>query len=422
VALSLLALETVAAILYGIWRYRTPLNPLTFGAVFETALTTVFPGAVAYLLLPLAPYSEADMVTTTALSGLYLAAFTLPFVFRGRRPARVFGACLRMLGLQADEYATPFQASKFGILLVCSVICFAGLAVFSGGGMLWIVNTRAAYQDYRSGAGYLWLLTAWFWMTAFIYYLWGRRPSGLRFIFVLILFTIGAYFTGSKQVILGVFITGLAYYHFLIRPVSTWAMILFGVTAVGGFFGLLAIQSAMTPATFLSYFEHFDVTTRFISRFNEYGYRYGTAYLSSFWFYVPRALVPSKPLEYGALLIPAHLFPGAYEKGYAPGFLGWSLSYLDFGWVGVFVSGSLWGITVRAIFEHYLTHRRSLFAFLFMMQICLWGVLTFASVPILIFWSLAVAVLLRLVIVRTRPRLSADLRGATGTAVTQDTL
>ena len=51
-AFVLLALEVLLVALYGIRRYGTPLNPLTFLALYETALTTLLSGIVAYKLLP----------------------------------------------------------------------------------------------------------------------------------------------------------------------------------------------------------------------------------------------------------------------------------------------------------------------------------------------------------------------------------
>lgn len=399
---ALLAFETLCAAVYGIRRYGSPLNPLTFNTLFETGFTTLFAGLISYALLPLAPYSAGDMIRTVALSGLYLAAFTFPYCFRGKLPSAVFGRFMRVLGLNSDNYALAFRPAKFVGLLAASTAAFVALAAFGGGGFLWVTNTREAYLFFREGAGFLWLLSAWFLMTAFMYYLWGRRPTGWRLITALGLCAVAAYLTGSKQVILCVLITVVAYYHFLIRPVSTATMTVLGFLSVAGFFALLFFQSSMTAVNFLSYFENFDVTTRFLSRFSEYGYRWGAGSLSELWFYVPRALYPAKPLEYGALLIPAHLYPGAYEKGYAPGFLGWSLSYLDFGWVGVVAAGMLRGVSQRAIFEHYLEHRHSLFAFVFMMQFCIWWVLAFATFPIVVVWSVSVALLLRLVLVKHR--------------------
>jgi hypothetical protein len=340
------------------------------------------------------------MVTTTWICGVYVLGRTSPYFSRGPGPARAFGYVLGVLQLTSEGYASRFRASKFAVLVGAAALSYLALAVFGGGGMLWLTDTRTAYLENRTGAGQFWLLTIWFLMTAMVYYLWARRPRGLRLVGAVVASTVGAYLTGSKYVILCAFITALTYYHFLVKPVPTVTVIVSGVVAVAAFFGLLFFQSSMTALNVLSYFENFDVTTRFISRFDEFGYRYGAGWLSQFWFYVPRALYPDKPREYGSLLIPAHLFPGAHEQGYAPGFLGWSLSYLDFGLVGVFVMGYLASMAQRAVYEHYLARRRSLFAFLFMIQFCLWSVLPFATIAVMVIWSLATATLLRLVVVR----------------------
>ena len=397
-AFGLLALEVVLVALFGIRRYGTPLNPLTFHALYETGLTTLLSGVVAYTLLPLAPYSASDMVHTAALSGLYLLSFTVPFWLRGRLPSRAFAACMRVLGLHAVEQATRYRLSKFALLLGCAMLCFAGLAILGGGGIRWLTDTRTAYLRFRTGAGYFWLLSIWFMTTAFIYYLWARRPTGLRLAWAMSCFTVLAYLTGSKLVILCMFVTTLTYYEFLVRHISTVKVALAGAGAVAAFFVLLVFQSSMTLLNLFSYFEHFDVTTRFLARFNEYGYHWGAGWLSELWFYVPRALYPDKPLEYGALLVPARLYPGAYEQGYAPGFLGWSLSYLDFGWLGVAVAGWIRGLFNRGVYEYYLAHRSNLFAFVFMMQFCLWWVLAYATFPITVLWSIAIAILFRLVL------------------------
>lgn len=402
-ALALLGVEAVAVALFGAWRYGTPLNPLTLDSLYETLLTTIVSGIVAYALLPLASYSPEDMIGTAAMSALYLAASALPFAFRGSGPARAFGVVMRLLDLHWDGYGARIRSAQVAALLTAAAVCFVGLALFGGGGLLWLTDTRVAYLQFRTGAGFFWLLASWFLMTTLIAYLWSRRPTGTHLVLVLLLFATGAYFTGSKQVILAVIVTGVAYYQFRVRPMPASFIVVLGASLIAGFFVLLRFQSGMTLASFASYFEHFDVTTRFLSRFDEYGYQLGGGWLSELWFYVPRALYPGKPLEYGALLIPMRLFPGAYEQGYAPGFLGWSLSYLDFGWAGVLAAGLFRGLAQRAIYEHYLAHPRSFFAFIFMMQFCLWWVLAFATFPIVIVWGVAVGVLFRLVLVRRSP-------------------
>ena len=106
------------------------------------------------------------------------------------------------------------------------------------------------------------------------------------------------------------------------------------------------------------------------------------------------------------------MLPGAYEAGYAPGFLNWSLAYLDFGWIGVLGAGVMKGLLERAGYEQFLRNRNSFFAFAMMMQISIWGIFAFASLGVAIVWCAAQAVFLRLVLVHDGRRPSAEPVGA----------
>lgn len=113
---------------------------------------------------------------------------------------------------------------------------------------------------------------------------------------------------------------------------------------------------------------------------------------------MPRALYPDKPYEYGMTLIHQVLFPKMAETGNTPGILGWAMSYLDFGIAGVFASGFWGGIWQRVAYEHFLNHRQSFFAFLFMMQFSLWAPLPFATIEITIVLALVLSLYFRLVL------------------------
>ena len=400
-ALALLAAAGGAAVLFGWARYRTLLNPLSVVAVLDTGVTTTLSGVLAFVLLPLARYDEGDMVRTVAVSGVHLAGTVLPYCFAGPLPGRLFGAAMRLVGLGRDELARRWQPLKFALLLGGAVLCFGALAVSGGGGMRWLSDPRTAYLFNRTGAGQFWLLSQWLLMTALLYYLWSVRPRGTRMVAVAAIFVAAAYFTGSKAVILSVLVMCMAYYNFLVRPLPAVAFVVAGLAVPAMFVALLFIQGSFrTAAEVATYFEHFDVTTQFLSRFDEFGLQYGGAWLSTLWFYVPRALFPDKPLEYGYNLLQKRLYPGAFEAGYAPGFLTWSLDYLDFGVVGVFLAGVYRGLLQRAAYEHFLQHRDNMFAFLMMMQVSLWAVLSFMTPGAAVVWSLAHALLLRLVLYR----------------------
>ena len=405
---ALLAAALVVS-LAGLLRYGTLLNPLTVSTVTDTGLTTLLPGVFAYLLLSLGKYSEQDIVKTAGLSGVYLLGIVLPYLSRGTTLARVFGGAIGMLGLNSPSIARRFSVTKFGFLVLGGGLAFALLAIAGGGGALWLTNPRGAYLYYRTGAGQFWLLTAWFQTTALLYYLWARRPGALHLLVVAGAFVIAAYYLGSKAIILSVGVLAIVYYHFMVRRLGTLRIVLLGVSGAAAFVALLFFQGSFADlAGIATYFENFQITAEFISRFDEFGFQYGKAWLSSFWFYVPRALYEAKPLEYGSALLQKQLLPGAFEAGYAPGFLTWSLAYLDFGWVGVFGAGVLKGLIERAAYEQFLRNRNSLFAFAMMMQISLWGIFAFASVGVAIVWCAAQAIFLRFVLVHAERRLPSS--------------
>ena len=402
-ALWMLLGAALLVMIVGQLRYHTLLNPLTISTVTDTGLTTLLPGAFAYRLLSLGKYTEGDLVKTAALSGLYLFGIMLPYLFRGDGPARVFGLAIGSFGLSSSRIARRFSVAKFTLLILAALLAHAALAIAGGGGVLWLTNPRSAYLFYRSGAGQFWLLTAWFQTTAFLYYLWSVRPRGLHLLTIVAAFVGAAYFLGSKAIILTVGVLAIVYYHFVVRRLSGTIIVLCGLAGAGAFVALLFAQGSFSDlAGVASYFENYQITAEFIGRFDEFGFQYGKAWLSSFWFYVPRALYAAKPLEYGSILLQKQLLPGAYEAGYAPGFLTWSLSYLDFGWLGVFCAGLWKGLIERAAYEHFLRNRNSLFAFAIMMQISLWGIFAFASVVAAVVWCAGQAVFLRLVLVHAR--------------------
>jgi hypothetical protein len=399
--------------LAGLLRYRTLLNPLTVSTITDTGLTTLLPGVFAYQFLSLGKYSEGDIVKTAALSGVYLLGIGLPYLSGRSLLAHFFSQALTALGLNSPGIARRFSVTKFGFLLLGAAVSFAALAVAGEGGALWLTDPRLAYLLYRTGAGQFWLITAWFHITALLYYLWTMRPRALHLSVVVAAFAVAAFYLGSKAIMLTVGVTAIVYYHFLVRRLGTFKIVSFGIAGAGAFASLLFLQGSYSDLVGVaSYFENFQISAEFIGRFHEFGFQYGKAWLSGFWFYVPRALYAAKPLEYGSILIQKQLLPGAYEAGYAPGFLTWSLAYLDFGWVGVLGAGIMKGLIERAGYEQFLRNRNSLFAFALMMQISIWGIFAFASVGVTVVWCMTQAVFLRLVLVHNRRGTSAEPVGA----------
>lgn len=400
IQLSFLALLlfSVLAALYGIRRYRTPFNPLTFFSGYHIGLITLVSGWVAYRNLSAGAYTEADMMSATLLSGVYLLGVTLAYYLRTGALVHIFGNLMRFCGLSYESIARRFSRFKFILLMIGAVASFIALALVGGGGSLWLTNSRQAYITYRAGAGPFYAATQWFLMFALAYYLWARRPQRLRLVITAAIFSVLFYFMGSKGHILAVIMLALIYYNFMVKPFSTAKCLLLAPLLFLGVLILLVMQGSFDNlADAIYYFnDYFATTAQFLARFDEFGLMHGRGFLSDFWFFVPRALYPDKPFEYGVILIHKVLFPGAAATGSTPGILPWALAYLDFGGIGVFLSGLAIGLWQKIVYEHYLRNRQVFFAFVFMVQLCLWPIMAFAPFIIFITWCIIQGIYLRL--------------------------
>jgi len=110
---AILVLITLLTALYGIYRYRTPFNPLTFFSGFQIGLITLVSGWVAYGNLETAPYSETDMIYTVFLSGVYLLGVTSAYFIRVGLLINVFGSIMILFGLNYASIASRFSRFKF---------------------------------------------------------------------------------------------------------------------------------------------------------------------------------------------------------------------------------------------------------------------------------------------------------------------
>ena len=401
-ALALLAVAYVIGTIFGLWRYRTPLNPLSFTAVVTGGIT-LLSGLIVYSQLSIAPYSAGDAARTAYAALVAFAGTMTPYLFRGPLPRRAFGQVVRWIGLDSQRIGTRFSWIKFGLLLSAALVSFGALATVGGGGLLWITDTRTAYINYRAGAGPFFAAFQWFQVFALVYWLWSRRPGRLLTVVLAVApFALLASYSGSKSNILTILILGIAYYHFRVKSIPLPVYVLM-LPAVMVLFSWLLIMQGFRPTDALPamvYFkDYFDTGAQFLSRFDEFGYRYGLATLSELWAYVPRALYPGKPYEYGLTLVHGVLFPGAAETGNTPGIVFWATAYLDFGLIGVYLWGVLGSLWQRAAYEYYLGNRGSIFGFLFMMQFALWAPLPFATATMTLIMCLLLGLYFRLSVV-----------------------
>jgi len=395
-ALIVLALGGGATAIIGAVRYRDGFNPLTVFCITQVWLYTVFSGAVTYAFIDTAAVTSAVIVQTLGIAGVYLVGVIVPYLAPRDIARRPYATVMRLLGITYGSEVKRVPLCK--VLPVCAVglAAFMIVAVFGGGHALWLTDSRLAYQSYRGGVGAFYAIVQWCLVLTQLYVLWSLRPRLGRLLVITACLLFFAYFLGSKSHLFVVILISALYANFFIKRIPVWMVI---AAAPAGLLVHIALQLIQGTAAdivgTIAYFDYFTVTAQFIGRFGEFGYHLGSAWLSSLWGFVPRAVAPEKPYEYGILLIHQVLFPGAAAEGHTPGILAWALPYLDFGVAGVFVSGVITGIWQRSSYEYFLRHRGNVVAFALMVQFSIWGLFAYAPSTIALILCVGFAAYLR---------------------------
>lgn len=367
----------------GYLRYRTAFNPLVLFVFFEGLFMTLLS---AWIAVSANLSTVEDVSKTLIVSTVYFVGISIVFL-----PIRVLGlrARVRRFFIRSKLLLHgPILGRIYHLLfvIIAFVLVFLTLMFASGAGLLWITNPRSAYQGYRVGSGYLFVMVQWILASGFLIHLFGGPrtiSSGFKGLSV---YVIIAYFTGSKGAILAGFVLLATFANFYIRRIPLIWFLLANFLGIPLMLVLLVVQGVYgNVLEALLYFKDYVFTTAlFLGRFDDFDFRYGAASLSDLWFYVPRALYPEKPFEYGTTLIHQMLFPGFAEVGHTPGILPWSLAYLDFGTLGVFVCGLVSGFVKRLSYEFFLDWPNSIFAFVVAMQIALFPIFIYSNLPLTI--------------------------------------
>lgn len=365
----LFSLYIVIALLFGfagMIKYKTLLNPLSISiAMFSVSVIIALP---FYHIVDTGTPVEY-ISYTVIISIVYLLFFSLAFFIRFSLLDKLYTKFMVYFKLHGGKREKRYKSTVFISFLLIFVLFFMMLMIQSGAGLLWIQNPRIAYMDYRSGSGHLYAATRWVLLTAFIFYLWFKKPKSAQAIFATLAFSFLAYFFGSKGFILYFWIVFVFYQHYLVRPIKNITLILAGVSLFVLFLSVQLIQgTAKDISDTIAYFTYFDATARFLSIFDQVGLQYGEAFIGQFWSMVPRDLFPSKPYVYGQYLINHTLEPGMLEKGRSTGILIWTKYYLDFGVMGVAIVAFFSGTIIKTFYHYFLLNKDNPYGFIIMAQ------------------------------------------------------
>jgi hypothetical protein len=366
-------------------KYRSPLNPVSLYAAYFFISTIV--GAELFRALGLLDVSQHVFDLSQVLSAIYFFAFGLGYLMDNspiRPPIDALRRFVRPFCLANRKDATRLALPN---LMVQFVLIYILLMITSGVGLMWITDTRTAYQLHRAGAGLWWSLASATLYLAYFVFLVRYGTSTKRTFGAALFFSVVAFFLGSKGGSLGYFLLGLFYVHYHIRRVATSMMIAVVALLMFGVVGLQLLQgTAGSLLDTVLYFDYFPNAANFLDS-PMFSFQYGRIIFSSIWLYVPRALYPEKPYAYGPATITEWMFPGAAEQiGGTPGLIDWTVPYTDFGVLGVIAAGFLVAWISKAAFESFI-HEKRIDTFALMAQLGFpIGVQMFVNAPFPVFW------------------------------------
>ncbi len=384
-------------ILFFLWiiakKYGTLLNPASLAGG-----TFMIQAVIAPLLFDsfdmFNEISRGSINYTSALSSVYFISFGTAFAIRCSPFKNLFRLLFRIVRPLNSKIRNS-SLSDFGMLLQF-VLLFLILMFASGAGLLWLTNSREAYQLHRVGVGVFWSLCQATLMLTFICVVLRKGKSYIILFVITCFFAVISLFLGSKGFVLTYFVIALFYAHFQVKQVSNKAIVLFGTCIFQVFFVIQLYQQG--PASLrdsVLYFDFFRDSAEFLDRFKEFGFRYGQLTLSSFWDYIPRWLYHAKPFVYGQVIVDEMLFPGAAENGYAtPGMMTWTAGYGDFGMLGVILYGLFDGFLVKGAYELFLD-RKDIQSMALFAQIGLGSMFWGAPFPVFLVWLIFQIMLIR---------------------------
>lgn len=394
-----------ALVAISIYRYRDVLNPMAAAVVSDVVLPCALSASAAYSLLENATYGAAELSQVIAVSALFALGLGAGCLIRIRPLDRLLTWPIRILVSRGSEQ--PNQRTRRFFQFV-GIGAFGLMAARGGGGLIWLYAPRDAYISYRSGVGLLWALADWCLMLCLILSIWRPQPARRVVVRVISVCCLAVFF-GSKAVVLSAVLVALMHRHLRVRRSAAWHWLASGVLLLAGFAMLLYFQTDGEVGWQRYFREYTDTVCRALHAGIIDVNRGGSAFVSSLWGLVPRALYPEKPYDYGVLLLHEQLFPGMAARGSTPGAAPWTLAYMDFGALGAVLVGFVSGRVRDAFHQAYIDHRSSIVMFVAYVQFSLWPFLLYAS-PAMTFAVCAVLALM------TRLRRSGSAHPMAGAA------
>lgn len=373
--------------LMGFVKYRTIINPLaSYSTLYIFGLALI--SSISCFQEVINDKNMIKLLTFVNICATFVAfSFLIAFAGSSKKSLKVYKVVLEKLCRNSANRLVRFRIFP---LIFSSLIFLCGfflMAKFGGGGMRWFSDPRGAYLENRAGVGILYAGIQILICLIFMQYLLPGKPKKDISILLACFFASSvAYFTGSKNNIIAICIIGLLYRNFFSKRLKTTPLVLvLSLMILLFIFHLIHLSGFTENLSIFAYFKEYTYTTMmfFEKVWPQEKLKYGSLFIDSFWYYVPRRIYPDKPYEYGVLRVHENLFPNMAERGHTPGIHGWVESFWDFGFLGLFLFGYIGGCISRCAYEFYIQNSKNRIAFIVMIQMAIWPIFTFATIPIL---------------------------------------
>lgn len=233
------------------------------------------------------------------------------------------------------------------------ILTFLVMGVSSIGVISIIKNPRNFYQFHREGIGafYSLYVSTILLLELYTQYTVKNKRKKIFFLFICLIFL---YFSASKEAFVYAAFIFIFFYdlkhklkfkHLII--IAFVMIFLMGVL-------MIAQGTASSISGIISYFDYYYNTRLFFEKIlNEGELFHGEIFTSSFYKYIPRGIIESKPKVYGSILIQEMLFPGLAESNHYPAFMGIVYNMGDFGFFELFIKSFILGISYGLKFSYY---------------------------------------------------------------------
>ena len=370
----------IAGTKLGKHKYNSYFTPLTFELVWSFGVFQLLSAILALLTRDQLSlnYNEEAYIKTLAIS--FVGSITYLVIYYIFKSKKIVNVIIAMLAI--NNLCNKNNSRTGNIFFIIGILSFSYLVFGTTGGMLWVNDSRLAYIEYRTGFGQYYAMYLWAINISFIYILFKitdkKNITSKDYIKVIILYLFILYFSGSKGAMITPFVITLLFYDFYIQTFSFYRLLTFGVLVTFFIIIILLQQTNGINGILLYLSEYFNMTAEYIYRSDELGNLMGLGLLTDFYSMVPRSIYEEKPYIYGVLYIHNLLTPGQAETGNTFGVLQWSLSYLDFGIIGVIFFYSFKAIIGKIIYEIWRV-RPTIIMFIICITFVLWSPFPFAN-------------------------------------------